>query len=94
MGRTQAVARIPPRLSTERLGWTIDDELTLQPSAASPRAARQFVVAVLRRWGCEHLGDTVALLTSELVTNAVLHAGSAVGVSVARRRGGVRVEVS
>ena len=46
---------------------------------ASPRAvglARAFVAAVLDRWGSSHLADATVLLTSELVTNALVHADS------------------
>jgi hypothetical protein len=47
--------------------------------AATPRAAglaRAFVAAVLDRWGSSHLADATVLLTSELVTNALVHADS------------------
>jgi anti-sigma regulatory factor (Ser/Thr protein kinase) len=57
----------------------------------SPRLARRFITAHLGDVGCV---DDVALLTSELVTNAVVHAGSAAGVTVTRRSHAVRVEVA
>jgi DNA-binding NarL/FixJ family response regulator len=49
---------------------------------ASPRAARRFVSEALRMWNLDELADTVTLLVSELVTNAVVHAGSDVEVLV------------
>lgn len=52
--------------------------------AQTPRAARRFVTQALTGWDDEEgdLTDTVTLLVSELVTNAVLHAGSDVEVMV------------
>lgn len=38
--------------------------------------------------------DTALLLVSELVTNAVLHAKTAIGLTVAQRAGTVRVSVA
>ena len=40
----------------------------------SPRVARLFVADCLRRWGYDSLVREAELLTSEIVTNAVLHA--------------------
>ena len=70
-------------------------ELSLEPAATSARQARRFVSETLTLWGDEPLVDCAALLVSELVTNAVIHARSAVGlvVSHAGARTTVRVEV-
>jgi anti-sigma regulatory factor (Ser/Thr protein kinase) len=38
--------------------------------------ARAFITERLAEWGQSHLADTAALITSELVTNAILHADS------------------
>lgn len=43
------------------------------PQAA--RDARVFTARVLSVWGLSHLCETAALLVSELVTNAIAHAG-------------------
>jgi len=64
---------------------------TLEAKPQSARVARNFVEAMLREWDREHLSDLVTLLTSELVTNAVLHAGSALDLEVDCLRDGVRV---
>lgn len=40
--------------------------------AAVP-AGRRFVAARLEDWGCAHLTDTATLLTSEILTNAIVH---------------------
>lgn len=55
--------------------------------------ARRFVALALHRWRLPHVHDVVCLLTTELVTNAVLHAGSVMGVRITCRDRAVRVEV-
>ncbi|MGI5488654.1 ATP-binding protein [Microtetraspora malaysiensis] len=52
-------------------------------TAATPRRARAFVRAQLAGWGLPELTDTVELLTSELVTNAVRATEAVVGLPVA-----------
>jgi DNA-binding NarL/FixJ family response regulator len=66
----------------------------LSPEAPSARQARRFVDETLRRWECDDLLDTVELLVSELVTNAVIHARSDVDVSVQLLTDRVRIEVA
>jgi anti-sigma regulatory factor (Ser/Thr protein kinase) len=51
------------------------------------------VRVTLQDWGCDGVADEVALLTSELVTNAVLHAGTPIELVVEERPDAVRVEV-
>ena len=64
---------------------------SVPPSVAS---ARRFVSAALRRWGVDpDVAEVALLLTSELVTNAYLHAACDAQVSVVRRPELVRVEV-
>ena len=65
----------------------------LPADPASVGQARRFVRGVLDDWELGHLVDTVALLTSELATNAVLHARTAFAVVVSRSKGDVRVDV-
>jgi DNA-binding NarL/FixJ family response regulator len=60
---------------------------------ASARAARRFVRDALAGADSEDLEETVTLLVSELVTNAVVHGGSDVEVLVRLMPGTVRVEV-
>ena len=67
---------------------------TLPPEPASASAARRFAQSVLDQWHETDLADVVALLVSELVTNAVLHAGSPVQIAVRRRGATVRIEVA
>ncbi len=67
-----------------------------EQDAQSARAARRFVSQVLTGWDDDEgdLTDTVTLLVSELVTNAVLHAGSDVEVSVRLTPTAARIEVT
>lgn len=68
-------------------------DIRLPPSPDSPRAARRFVESVLGAWGCDDQLDTVILLVSELVGNAVLHAGSELELSLRLMVGRLRVDV-
>lgn len=55
--------------------------------------ARDFVADTLATWECNGVVDTAVLLTSELVTNAVLHARTEVTVTVSLDARRLRVEV-
>ncbi|MDQ4097062.1 MAG: ATP-binding protein [Actinomycetota bacterium] len=60
---------------------------------ASARLARRFIDATLREWNCDALLEVATLLVSELVSNAVLHAGTQIRVGIRMRRDRLRVEV-
>lgn len=62
-----------------------------EPQAAS--VARRFVADRLSRWGWPQVVDDAELCTSELVTNAMLHARSDARLLVQAGTDGVRVEV-
>jgi serine phosphatase RsbU (regulator of sigma subunit)/anti-sigma regulatory factor (Ser/Thr protein kinase) len=64
------------------------------PQSTSAAAARRFVRQTLTDWGAAHLIDDAVLLTNELVTNAVVHAGTEVNVSCALGRDYVQVSVA
>lgn len=66
-------------------------ELRLPPTTDSVPLARRFVRQQLRDSECDV--DTVVLLVSEVVTNAVLHARSDIRVSLEVRSDTARVEV-
>lgn len=68
--------------------------LHFPPSTDSPRRARHDVVELLHRSGVGGVDDIAALLTSELVTNSVLHAGTPVAVRCEIDEDRVRVAVS
>jgi anti-sigma regulatory factor (Ser/Thr protein kinase) len=62
--------------------------------ADTPRAARRFVAKALQEWGHPSaLLSDAELVLSELVTNAVIHAGSPVSVSVRPANAGVHLRV-
>jgi anti-sigma regulatory factor (Ser/Thr protein kinase) len=58
--------------------------LDLPPMAHSASQGRHFVVAALQRWQLDSLVDSAALLSSEIISNAVLHARTPLTVSVER----------
>ena len=66
----------------------------LDADPASARRAREFVKTTLDEWDCAHLCDIVLLLTSELVTNAVVHAASDVDLSLRLSRGILQIAVA
>jgi anti-sigma regulatory factor (Ser/Thr protein kinase) len=62
----------------------------LAPCLESVRQARAFTRQTLQRWGLSELFDNVALVTSELVTNALRHGvGAGRGPSSAAGCGGI-----
>ncbi len=66
----------------------------LSPEPPSAARARRFVEETLARWQCEDLLDTVKLLVSELVGNAVAYARSDVEVAVKLLPDRLRIEVA
>lgn len=58
-----------------------------------PRHARLFVAETLSSWGREELVDDAVLVTTELVTNAIMHARSPFTVSIRRNDGSVTIGV-
>lgn len=52
------------------------------------------MVDKLQEWRCDELVDSAALITSELVTNAIVHTGQPFSVSMERRGDRIRVEVA
>lgn len=59
----------------------------------SARVARRFVSATLADWLGPRNHEVAELLTSELVTNAVLHAHTEIGVTVSLARTVVKIAV-
>ncbi|MFE3327222.1 SpoIIE family protein phosphatase [Streptomyces sp. NPDC059176] len=66
---------------------------SFDPVGRSVATARAFVRDTLQGWGYSDVVDDAVVLTSELVTNAVIHAGTAADVLCLRTDDGVRVEV-
>ncbi|MFJ7266604.1 SpoIIE family protein phosphatase [Streptomyces sp. NPDC099050] len=67
---------------------------TFDPQGRSVAAARAFVRDTLQGWGFSDIIDDAVVLTSELVTNAVVHAGTRAEVLCLRTEDGVRIEVA
>ncbi len=66
---------------------------TFEPAPTSVSEARRFARTVLADWGLDELLDDAVLLTSELVTNAVTHAGTPMTVAVVREEDRLRIDV-
>ncbi|GGQ40948.1 hypothetical protein GCM10010187_68910 [Actinomadura coerulea] len=77
------LARIP---ADRHASW----ELPAEPAAV--RRARGLIRDRLARWGLEDMAYTTTLLASELITNAIRHAGGRIGLRLVRE-GGLVCEV-
>ena len=69
-------------------------QLRLPAELTSGHAARQFLRETFEDWRTQRLLDDAALLTTELVNNAVVHAASALLLRVGLTSRGLRVEVT
>ncbi|MBC2908075.1 SpoIIE family protein phosphatase [Streptomyces cupreus] len=67
---------------------------SFEPVGRSVASARSFVRDTLQGWGFADIVDDAVVLTSELVTNAVVHAGTSADVLCLRAEDGVRIEVA
>jgi hypothetical protein len=59
------------------MGWTCTSRIAtraLGADVASVRAARRFAVTTLRHWDAAQRGEDIAVVVSELLTNALRHA--------------------
>ncbi len=67
---------------------------SFDPVSRSVATARSFVRDTLQGWGFADIVDDAVVLTSELVTNAVVHAGTSADVLCLRTEDGARIEVA
>ncbi|WP_267593894.1 SpoIIE family protein phosphatase [Carbonactinospora thermoautotrophica] len=72
---------------------TAQAHATFEPESRSVAEARRFVRKTLTEWGALDAVDDAVLLVSELVTNAVVHAGTRTDVTCLRYEGGIQIEV-
>ncbi|MFF7731232.1 SpoIIE family protein phosphatase [Streptomyces sp. NPDC008001] len=86
--------QIAETYTTRRPVITARAAATFEPVGRSVASARAFVRDTLQGWGHPDIIDDAVVLTSELVTNAVVHAGTAADVLCMRTDTGVRVEVA
>jgi len=69
--------------------------MILQPVTSSPALARAFCDRVLDETRCsEEVRSDARLVVSELVTNAVLHAGTSIDLNVRLEASALRIEVT
>ena len=68
-------------------------ETQLVPDPISAVAARQLIEAALQRWGDDDTTEVATLLTTELVTNAIVHARTDFALRVVTHENRLRVEV-
>lgn len=71
-----------------------DEEIRLPASPEAAAHARQWITESLTQRGRGDLADLAQLLTSELVTNAILHAETELTLTLTRPDGGLCVAVS
>ncbi|MCW2912457.1 MAG: putative anti-sigma regulatory factor, serine/threonine protein kinase [Actinomycetia bacterium] len=75
--RPSSAEDLPPSIVRALVRLTSDDRPTatfeLDPDPESVTDARHFTTATLENWGLAALSDDVALVVSELVTNALRH---------------------
>ncbi|WP_237410237.1 SpoIIE family protein phosphatase [Streptomyces nojiriensis] len=90
------VSNLAPDVQPRRRRFVITARAaaSFDPLGRSVAAARGFVRDTLHGWGFADIVDDAVVLTSELVTNAVVHAGTRAEVLCLRADGGVRVEVA
>ena len=66
---------------------------SLTPHPTAPRASRDFVSRTLLDWRLSQLIPAACLVVSELVTNAMIHTGGDIELTVSEHRRAVRVAV-
>ena len=74
------------------VGWTSLPKIALRtprPDARAVRAARDFTITTMQRWGAAERGDDIAMVVSELLTNALRHALPDIGLEP--RPGSIRL---
>ena len=66
--------------------------LRLAPHPTAPRASRDFVTRTLLDWRLSRHIPAACLVVSELVTNAMIHAGTDIDLTVSEHRQAIRVD--
>ena len=69
------------------------ESLRLAPHPTAPRASRDFVTRTLLDWRLGRHIPAACLVVSELVTNAMIHASTAIDVTVSEHRQAVRLAI-
>lgn len=84
---------LPPAAGREQMMPWAEALTELAADLSSAAEARSFVSRILELWGISDR-DAVVLMTSELVTNAVVHARTPLSLSLRSRDGCIRVAVT
>lgn len=77
-----ALTYVRPVLESTLLRRTLDQRLSLVSDTTAPGSARDFLAAACARWAVPGFVEVGGLVLSELVSNAVLHAGGSIEVSL------------
>jgi len=78
----------------DAISGALSAKATFDQDLSSGRAARRFMTETLDQWAVGDLLDSVNLLVTELVTNAIVHAESDAEVAVVLTATALRVEVA
>ena len=81
----------PPENDMTTFPTRVQDSFAAE--ASSVAAARRFARRSLEAWGAPDLLDAASLVVSELVTNAVVHAGTPARLSLTLHGDQLRIEV-
>jgi anti-sigma regulatory factor (Ser/Thr protein kinase) len=68
--------------------------MILEPTVTSPALARAYCDGVLGSSGSEERSQAARLVVSELVTNAIVHAGTEIELNVVVKGDAIRIEVT
>jgi anti-sigma regulatory factor (Ser/Thr protein kinase) len=68
-------------------------ETNLPPLPGSSASARAFLRDALRTWDLDGFGEVTEVLTTELVSNVVLHVGAPMTLRAQRKPASIRIEV-
>jgi anti-sigma regulatory factor (Ser/Thr protein kinase) len=85
---------VSPSAGTSESATQLGQVLRLRPSVDAAAVSRAFVEPLVRHWNLGSLDFDASLVTTELVTNAVLHAELDVVLAVRPIANGVRIEVT
>lgn len=77
----------------EKCPAPVDAHTRLEPRTTASRSARNFVSRTCLDWGLRHELASASLVVSELVTNAVIHAGTDIDLGLTRLGGRLRLAV-
>ncbi|PZS33246.1 MAG: hypothetical protein DLM59_06770 [Pseudonocardiales bacterium] len=93
LGKLRHVSHCSPIRGDSGYLFTVEVRAELDADPSRVADARRVTEGTLTSWGLGDLGYTAALLVSELVTNAILHAHSGVVLTFRHSSDEVRIDV-